>query len=155
MRFGFEQSGDIALLTFSGELTKQHSSEMKTALMKALDRADHLVFNLEKVTAMDTVCYQLLCMAHRISASLNKRLTIIGFRHKSIKRLFEHGHLRHRVHPRGKRGKQALPQREEPVKKESREGTNERELKAKQRERAGFDFATGKDVVYEKSSQRI
>jgi anti-anti-sigma factor len=157
MRFGFEQSGDIGLLTFSGELTKQHSGEMKTALMKALDRVDHVVFNLEKVTAMDAVCFQLLCMAHRISASLNKRLTIIGFRHRSIKRLFEHGRLRHREHAkspeRGKRSERTLPQREELIKKEPREVVNERELKTKRRERAAFEFTpTGKDVVYGKSS---
>ncbi|MCL4490623.1 MAG: STAS domain-containing protein [Nitrospirae bacterium] len=94
--FGFEQSGAIGLLTYDGELTVQHTRELKSALMRALDRVDHLIFNLEKVTAMDIACFQLLCMAQRISRRLNKRLTVIGFRQKSFKRLFEDARLRHK-----------------------------------------------------------
>jgi anti-anti-sigma factor len=94
--FGFEQSGAIGLLTYDGELTIHHTRELKSALMRALDRVDHLIFNLEKVTAMDTACFQLLCMAQRISGGLNKRLTIIGFRQKSFKRLFEDARFRHK-----------------------------------------------------------
>ncbi|MBZ0157103.1 MAG: STAS domain-containing protein [Alphaproteobacteria bacterium] len=89
MRFAFEQCGDIGLLTCHGELTTQHTGELKAALMKALDSVDHLIFNLEKVTVIDTACFQLLCMAHRISRSLNKRITFTGIRHKPFKRLFE------------------------------------------------------------------
>lgn len=95
IQFGFEQSGSIGLLYFDGALTKQYSSEMKTALMRALHRVDHLIFNLEKVTAIDAACFQVLCMAQRISASLNKRLTVTGFRQKSFKRLFEESRFRH------------------------------------------------------------
>lgn len=89
IQFGFEQSGNIGLLTFDGALTKQRSGEMKTALMRALHRVDHLVFNLEKVTALDIACFRLICMAHRISRNLGKRLTVTGFRQKSFTRLFE------------------------------------------------------------------
>ncbi|MFO0754617.1 MAG: STAS domain-containing protein [Thermodesulfovibrionales bacterium] len=97
MRFAFEQSGDIGLLTCHGELTLQHTGELKAALMRGLDSADHLIFNLDKVTAIDVACFQLLCMAHRISKSLNKRITFTGIRHKPFKVPFgEAGSLRRR-----------------------------------------------------------
>ena len=89
MNFGFTQSGDIGLLTYGGELTAGHTRELKSALMRALDRVDHLIFSLDKVTAIDMACFQLLCMAQRISKGLNKRLTITGLRQKSAKRLLE------------------------------------------------------------------
>ncbi len=94
--FGFEQSGVIGLLTYDGELTVQHTRELKSALMRALDRVDHLIFNLEKVTAVDTACLQLICLAQRISRRLNKRLTITGLRRKSLRKLFEDTRLRHK-----------------------------------------------------------
>ncbi|MCC6346047.1 MAG: STAS domain-containing protein [Nitrospirales bacterium] len=89
MRFAFEQSGDIGLLSCNGELTLHTTGELKAALMKALDSVDHLVCNLEKVPVIDSACFQLLCMAHRISKSLNKRITFIGIRPASFKLLFE------------------------------------------------------------------
>lgn len=96
MNFGFEQSGAIGLLTYDGALTMHHARELKSALMRALGRVDHLIFNLEKVTAIDTACFQLLCMAQRISRGLNKRMTITGFRQKTFKKLFEDNRLRHK-----------------------------------------------------------
>lgn len=96
IHFGFEQSGSIGLLTFDGALTTQHSGEMKTALMRALHRVDHLVCNLEKVTAIDIACFRLICMAQRISSRLGKRLTVTGVRHKSFKRLFEDNRFKHK-----------------------------------------------------------
>lgn len=78
--FSLEQSGEVAVLSINGAMTVDNSLELKELLLRALNGADHVVFDLEKVTDVDLSCLQILCSAHRTSARLNKKVTLGGIR---------------------------------------------------------------------------
>lgn len=80
--FSYTQSGHIGFLTFYGDLKIQHLSELKAIMLKSLDRADHLVFNFDKVRAMDAACIQVILVMKRICAYLKKKLTVAGARYQ-------------------------------------------------------------------------
>lgn len=80
-----EQSGTVGVLTINGALTVGCASELKAALMKALETVEHLILNLAAVDELDLSCLQLLCAAHRTSQKLNKQLTIADNRPEAFR----------------------------------------------------------------------
>ncbi len=78
LTFKVEQPGVVGVLSAEGELTIQHASEMRTALLNALESVGHVRLNFEKVTEIDLSCLQLLCSAHLTSARTHKQLTLAG-----------------------------------------------------------------------------
>lgn len=87
MDFKTEYSGDSAILTLDGDLTIERAAEIKKALVIALDNTDRLFVDLEKVSEADLSCLQLLCSAHRMSVSMNKRLMLSGKRSEAFRNL--------------------------------------------------------------------
>lgn len=77
LNFMFEKSDGLGLLTFDGELTIEYVDRVKEALMIALENAEHVVVNLDKVTKIDIICIQLLRLAYEKSKRLKKWLTLI------------------------------------------------------------------------------
>ena len=77
LNFMFEKSDGLGLLTFDGELTAEFADRVKEALMIALENAEHVVVNLDKVTRIDLICIQLLRLAYEKSKRLKKWLTLI------------------------------------------------------------------------------
>ena len=76
LTFKVEQPGVVGVLSAEGELTIQHASEMRTALLNALESVGHVRLNFEKVTEIDLSCLQLLCSAHLTSTRTHKQLTL-------------------------------------------------------------------------------
>jgi len=74
--FSLEQSGNVAVLAVSGPVTVERACELKEILMKALQGADQVVFDLEGMTEVDLSCLQILCSAHRTATRLNKSITL-------------------------------------------------------------------------------
>ena len=72
MRSGDETIGRIAL---EGELTLIHAAEIKRKLEIALQSNMALLVSIQKVTAIDLSCVQLLCSLLKSSALLNKSVT--------------------------------------------------------------------------------
>lgn len=73
-----EQSINTEVLRFDGDLTLQHSLEIKTALMNSLNNFSHVMVNVDGVRGIDTVCLQLFCSAHQTSVKMNKTLVLVG-----------------------------------------------------------------------------
>ncbi len=74
--FSLEQSGNFAVLAVNGPVTVERACELKEILLRAVNEAEHVVLDLERVTAVDVSCLQILCSAHRTSTRLNKRITL-------------------------------------------------------------------------------
>jgi len=65
-----------ALVSLEGELTVARAAVVKDSLVRAINSADSIVINLDKVSGMDLSCLQLLCSAHRTAARRGKVLAI-------------------------------------------------------------------------------
>jgi anti-anti-sigma regulatory factor len=78
MRFKVQEKGKRGVLFMEGDLTVTRAEELKNALLDALKRVQHVHFNLEKATAVDLSCLQLLCSAHRTAALMNKEFSQSG-----------------------------------------------------------------------------
>lgn len=78
--FSLEQSGNVAVLAVNSSITVEKASELKDILLKAVNAAEHVVVNLERVTEVDVSCLQILCSAHRTLTRLKKRITLGGIR---------------------------------------------------------------------------
>lgn len=87
LNFRFEKSNGLGLLTFDGELTTECADRVKEALMIALENAEHIVVNLDKLTKIDPICIHLLCMAYRKSKRLKKWLSLICTHPETHKKL--------------------------------------------------------------------
>ncbi len=75
-----EQAGNVCVLTITGRLTDEHAPKLKNALIKAFNNGEHVIFHLEKVTAIDSSCLHIICTAYQTSLKLNKRITLLGTR---------------------------------------------------------------------------
>ena len=75
MEFKLEEGGTGKLI-LDGDMTVQRAGELKAALIEALDKATHLVIDLENITDADLSCLQLFCSAHRTSLKLNKSVSL-------------------------------------------------------------------------------
>lgn len=69
------KSGTLGL---SAELTIQHSSELKKALLDSLEQFNHLRVNLEKVTEIDLSSIQLLYSAYVTALESGKQFSLQG-----------------------------------------------------------------------------
>lgn len=76
--FIFERTGEIGLLIFSGELTEQAAEKLRQGLMTSFESVDYLVVNLTNVSNIDTSCFGMLCTAHRVFTTCNKRILLVG-----------------------------------------------------------------------------
>jgi anti-anti-sigma regulatory factor len=76
--FNFEKIEGTGVLTFVGDLTAHRLSEVKAALMLAVENVDHLVLNLEKVRTIDLACFRVLRAAGEKATELGKGLTLLG-----------------------------------------------------------------------------
>ena len=86
-----EQSGNVAVLVVSGSATAETACELKGILMKAINGAEHLIFDLEGVTEVDLSCLQILCSAHRTLTRMNKRITLGNVRPEVFRKATECG----------------------------------------------------------------
>lgn len=73
-------SGTLGILTLQGSLSGPQAEELRTHLVRGLDRVDRLIVNCEQVTSIDMVCLKLLCTAYRVSHVLKKDFALAGDR---------------------------------------------------------------------------
>jgi anti-anti-sigma regulatory factor len=71
-------TGTTGVLTFVGDLTAHRISEVKAALMLAVENVDHLFLDLKKVRTIDLACSRVLRAAKVKAAALGKQLTLLG-----------------------------------------------------------------------------
>ena len=65
-------------LTLTGRLTIEHARELREALNKALQSAQELQLNMEKIEDIDLSCIQLLCSAFRTAKASKKKISLKG-----------------------------------------------------------------------------
>ena len=70
--FNVEQPGDIGVLTLEGSFGIQDIEELKSIFIKALNAADKVFVNIERVSGVDISCLELFCSVHRTSVRLRK-----------------------------------------------------------------------------------
>lgn len=87
MGFPMEPSSHMKVLMLDGALTIERANELKEMLLDALRENEHVALNLEKVTAVDLACLQVLCAAHRTSVGSNRHLTLQGKRPEVLERI--------------------------------------------------------------------
>lgn len=68
---------DRVRLTLAGEQTVNQASDLREALIQALDQGDNIEVDCEQVTGVDLTFLQLLCAAHRSAQSAKKIITIV------------------------------------------------------------------------------
>jgi anti-anti-sigma factor len=73
-----EKKGKERVLVISGSLTIEHASEFREALIKSLEKASHVMLNMDGVTETDLSCIQLLCSAHRTFVNAKKSVELAG-----------------------------------------------------------------------------
>ncbi|MBF0142432.1 MAG: STAS domain-containing protein [Magnetococcales bacterium] len=76
--FKLDGSGSRGTLVFSGDLTIQVANALKSALVDATGRVDHLVLDLSGVGRVDLTALQLLCVTHRKFLKSGKQVTLSG-----------------------------------------------------------------------------
>ena len=82
----FDQSDrNVGVLTLDGELTQEHTEELRSALIKALINANRVVLNCVAATRADLAGLQLLCSAHKTALRLNKRILFDANGHSAVK----------------------------------------------------------------------
>lgn len=73
-----EETAAGATLALHGNLVIQHAQELKTALLAALAKSNHLLVDLSRVENADVSALQLLCAAQREAAHLGGALALTG-----------------------------------------------------------------------------
>lgn len=63
---------DHEIIKLVGELTIEHSEELREILKDGLDREERLSLSFSKVTDIDLSFLQLICSAHRTALQANK-----------------------------------------------------------------------------------
>jgi anti-anti-sigma regulatory factor len=76
MTFQFEREGETGILTLTGSLTIDRANELRTMLLKNRKKIKQMVIKPVDVSAVDLTCLQILCSAHRLFVSENKRLSL-------------------------------------------------------------------------------
>lgn len=74
--FSQEMDGKVGVLKLEGDVTIQHASKLKEALIGALSSVDNIFIDTSAVEAVDLSCLQLLCGAHRAATALQKSLQL-------------------------------------------------------------------------------
>ena len=86
MEYEIHESGETRILSVSGEWTVEHASRLKGVLMDVLNSSDRVVLDLERITAADLSCLQLLCSAHRTSLNAGKNLSLSTMHPEAFKK---------------------------------------------------------------------
>jgi anti-anti-sigma factor len=73
-----KQDGAKGIIDVTGDLTVQSAAEFREAVISALQTCDEVYVNVEKVSAVDVSCFQLLCSAHRTAVRSDKTLVCSG-----------------------------------------------------------------------------
>ena len=73
-----DEMGDSGVVCFEGALTEKQANEDSKALDESLAKANYFKLNLEKVTAVDRSCIQLLYSASERLRQSKKQLRIDG-----------------------------------------------------------------------------
>jgi ABC-type transporter Mla MlaB component len=64
------------ILYLKGPATIEYGTELKQALLDALDRVRELLIDVREVTEVDETCLQLLCAAHRSALGRHKSISL-------------------------------------------------------------------------------
>jgi len=78
MNCRYDNLGETALLTFTGELTAHCSEDLIKVLLMSLGNSDHLVVDLKRVTVLDPSCKKMFSIACKTSLLLKKKVTMTG-----------------------------------------------------------------------------
>jgi anti-anti-sigma factor len=73
-----KKSKGISKTRIHGELTLPQVSTLKTTLLKAFQKSNHIELNLEAVTRLDLAGFQLLCAACKYAQKQKKILNRVG-----------------------------------------------------------------------------
>jgi ABC-type transporter Mla MlaB component len=81
----FDQSDrNVGVLTLDGELTQEHTEELRSVLIKALINANRVVVSCGAATKADLAGLQLFCSAHKTALRLNKRILFDEKGHSAV-----------------------------------------------------------------------
>jgi anti-anti-sigma regulatory factor len=86
MQLKILEKGKRGKLLIEGILTVDRAEELRKALLDALNKVNHVKFDLEKVTSIDLSCLQLLCSAHRTASLMNKEFSQSGSSSEAFKK---------------------------------------------------------------------
>ncbi len=75
-----QDSGTLGILTLRGNISRIHSGELRTQLIRGINRVNRLIVNCEQVASLDFSCLKLLCTAYRVSHIMNKGFILAGDR---------------------------------------------------------------------------
>ncbi len=76
MEFERTRSEDLEVLKLEGRCTIEQANDLKALLVEALDSANGLVLDLERVSEADITCLQLICAAHSAFLKSNRKLSL-------------------------------------------------------------------------------
>jgi anti-anti-sigma regulatory factor len=65
------------VVSIRGSMTIQHGTEIRAALLEAVDAAPTLMLDLEKVTEIDLVGLQFICSTHRSAIARGKHFSVM------------------------------------------------------------------------------
>lgn len=78
MKCEIRQSGRTTFVALEGDCTIESAQELKDTLLDALNGADAVVMNLDKIAVMDMALMQLICSAHKASRAREKSFSLDG-----------------------------------------------------------------------------
>ncbi|MBN2298089.1 MAG: STAS domain-containing protein [Deltaproteobacteria bacterium] len=78
VQFENRDSKEGRTLHIEGSLTIEHSGSLKDNLLEAFASTDHLIIDLERVTAIDLSCLQVLCAAGKSFIKADKKINILS-----------------------------------------------------------------------------
>ncbi|HOO47040.1 MAG TPA: STAS domain-containing protein [Deltaproteobacteria bacterium] len=76
VQFESKDSKEGRTLHIEGSLTIDQSCSLRDTLLEAFASTNRLIIDLERVSAIDTSCLQLLCTAGRSFVSAGKKISI-------------------------------------------------------------------------------
>jgi anti-anti-sigma factor len=83
-------------VTIGGAMTIRHVPEIKAVLLKAMAACGTLLVDLQGVTAIDPVGFQVICAAHRLAMAEGKQFSIIKSGNQTIETAMQStGFFRH------------------------------------------------------------
>ena len=85
MNFDFNQSGDVGVLSFEGDLTGYYTEDLRAVFLISISSVNHIVLNFDKVVNIAPECLQCLCQSIRISRKLKKNVVLTGDYLKDLK----------------------------------------------------------------------
>ena len=74
--WSYDTVTDTGTLILEGDVTIQHVSDLKRALIEAFESAEQVTVDVSSTTAVDVAGVQLLCASHRFSRSRGKKMCL-------------------------------------------------------------------------------